>query len=75
MAGTGEFIYNCAFCIYLRYNTNLIIRFTVSRVLKVNMKLRLILHFVSLCIVFGVPTVLHIEDYTGLSLTGTCSFK
>ncbi len=67
MAGTGEFIYNVAFCVYLRIK--------ITEVLRMNSKLRLILHGLCVSIVILIPLLAKLTGKTGLSLYGTCSFK
>lgn len=67
MAGTGEFVYNIAFCIYLRI--------TLGEVLRINKKIRLILHSLCLVVVIAIPVGALLTDSSGLNLYGTCSIK
>lgn len=76
MAGAGEFIYNVAFCIYLKYEINyLFLSVQLTKLLKLSPKFRAILHACCLLVMVLVPILANITDNTGLNLFGTCSFK
>jgi hypothetical protein len=65
-AGTVDFCYNCFFCLYVLY--------TIRNSLKRKTLPPFLIHSIGLLIPFSITLFAYVNNSTGLTLFGTCSY-